>query len=58
MSDQPAREQPAPSVTPHAQPFVCPYCGEEELRPDDEPETWYCPSCTRAFHLELRAVRR
>lgn len=47
-----------PSVTPHAQPFVCPYCGEDELRPDEEAGAWFCPSCTRAFLLRLLAVRR
>lgn len=48
----------APSVTPHAQPFQCPYCGEDNLRPDEEPEAWFCPSCARAFLLRLLAVRR
>lgn len=48
----------APSVTPHAPPFSCPYCGEDDLRPDDERETWFCPSCARAFLLQLLAVRR
>lgn len=29
---------------------VCPYCGEEELRPQPEPRgAWRCAGCTRVF---------
>jgi len=52
------RTDPVPSVTPHAPPFRCPYCGDDALRPDDEPDTWFCPTCARAFLLRLLAVRR
>jgi hypothetical protein len=48
----------APSVTPHVQPFHCPYCGEDDLRPDEEPQTWFCLTCARAFLLRFLAVRR
>jgi hypothetical protein len=58
MSDTPPSRHATPSATPHAQPFLCPYCGEQELRPDGEPESWFCPSCARAFSLKLLAVRR
>lgn len=51
-------EDSAPSVTPHAQPFHCPYCGLEELRPADEPDTWHCQSCARMFFLRMLGVRR
>ena len=46
------------SSTHHAPPFSCPYCGEEELRPDEDPGAWLCLSCARAFLLRLLAVRR
>lgn len=45
-------------ATPRAQPFYCPYCAEDDLRPDEEPEAWFCPSCARAFLLRFLAVRR
>lgn len=47
-----------PSATPHAPPFFCPYCGLEELLPEDEAGTWYCESCARVFTVRLREVRR
>jgi ribosomal protein L37AE/L43A len=46
-----------PSVTPHAEPFHCPYCGLGELRPDEDHGTWFCEACTRVFSLRLLAVR-
>ena len=51
-------EGPAPSATPRVQPFYCPYCGEEELRPDQASDSWYCQSCARAFALKFLEVRR
>jgi ribosomal protein L37AE/L43A len=48
-------EAPSPHNAP---PFSCPYCGEEELRPDENPEVWLCLSCVRVFLLRLLAVRR
>jgi hypothetical protein len=49
---------PAPSATPQAPPFNCPYCGLEELRPQEEADRWYCESCTRLFELRLIRVVR
>jgi predicted RNA-binding Zn-ribbon protein involved in translation (DUF1610 family) len=38
--------------TPRAQPFHCPYCGEEDIRPG--PGTiWHCRSCDRRFDLRF-----
>ena len=48
----------APSASPRAQPFNCPYCGLEELRPEAEEGTWYCESCARVFELRLVRVAR
>jgi hypothetical protein len=39
-----------------AEPFHCPYCGLDELRP--APEGWLCLSCARVFVVRLLAVRR
>ena len=37
-----------------AQPFYCPYCGEEELRPAGEgPSEYHCPCCDRRFDLRF-----
>jgi ribosomal protein L37AE/L43A len=36
--------------TPHVQPFCCPYCGEEDLRPDTT-AGWHCRVCDRRFEL-------
>ena len=47
-----------PTASPRAQPFNCPYCGLEELRPEDEEGTWYCESCARIFELRLLRVAR
>ena len=35
-----------------AMPYLCPFCGEEALRPAD-PRGWECRSCTRIFAVEL-----
>jgi ribosomal protein L37AE/L43A len=37
-------------------PFHCPYCGEEELTPYEDPVgSWLCRSCLRAFSVRLIA---
>lgn len=41
-----------------AQPFSCPYCGLEELRPEEQADTWFCESCARVFLLRFLEVRR
>lgn len=36
--------------TPRAQPFYCPYCGEEDFAPfGEEPAAYVCNSCTRCY---------
>jgi transposase-like protein len=33
-----------------AVPLYCPYCGEEDLRPhEDPPAAWACAGCQRVF---------
>jgi ribosomal protein L37AE/L43A len=40
-----------------AAPFYCPYCGEEDLRPAEEPAgAWCCGSCLRTFSLRLNRI--
>jgi predicted RNA-binding Zn-ribbon protein involved in translation (DUF1610 family) len=37
-----------------AVPFYCPYCGEEDLRPhEDPPAAWRCADCQRVFVVRL-----
>jgi ribosomal protein L37AE/L43A len=32
----------------------CPYCGEEDLRPQEQPHgAWLCLSCRRVFSVRL-----
>lgn len=41
-----------------AVPFYCPFCGEQDLRPDDAgPSVWRCESCERGFRLSAITVR-
>jgi ribosomal protein L37AE/L43A len=58
MEGRMAGERETPTATPRAQPFNCPYCGLEELLPEEEDGTWYCESCTRVFELRLLRVAR
>lgn len=43
---------------PRAQPFHCPYCGEQDIRPADEPPgAWKCELCLRTWTLNLISLR-
>jgi transposase-like protein len=35
-----------------AQPFYCPYCGEQEIRPGESVGTFVCEICTRTWKLD------
>ncbi|EIE98327.1 hypothetical protein [Saccharomonospora glauca] len=37
-------------------PFHCPYCGEEDLRPEDD-TAWLCGSCRRVFAVQFVGLR-
>jgi ribosomal protein L37AE/L43A len=40
-----------------ATPFYCPFCGEETLRPHEEPHgAWECRSCARVFVVKLTGL--
>jgi ribosomal protein L37AE/L43A len=37
--------------------FHCPFCGEETLRPYEEPHgAWECRSCARVFVVKLTGL--
>jgi transposase-like protein len=39
-------------VSERAAPYHCPYCGDEDLRPnEDHQDAWECGACNRAFQL-------
>ena len=40
-----------------AVPYVCPFCGEEDLRPV-EGGRWHCRSCLRLFSLSFHGLLR
>lgn len=40
--------------TAPAVPFYCPYCGEEDLRPEEDPQgAWRCADCRRVFLVRM-----
>ncbi len=41
----------------HAQPFYCPYCGEEDFVPvGEEAGTFHCASCDRVFSVRFIGI--
>ena len=40
-------------ATERAVPFYCPYCGEEDLEPQEQDGEWRCRSCIRTFRLRF-----
>jgi transposase-like protein len=44
-------------MTERAVPFYCPYCAEEDLRPQPEPPgAWLCAACRRVFTVKLAGL--
>jgi ribosomal protein L37AE/L43A len=44
-------------MSPRAVPFYCPFCGEQDLRPDDAGDgAWRCDSCERRFELAFVGI--
>jgi transposase-like protein len=40
-----------------AVPFYCPFCGEQDIRPDDGGSaSWRCESCERHFELTVTSI--
>jgi ribosomal protein L37AE/L43A len=40
-----------------AVPYLCPFCGEEDLRPEPEGR-WHCRSCLRLFSVAFFGLKR
>ncbi|MBB4904688.1 Insertion element protein [Actinophytocola algeriensis] len=41
-------------MSDRATPFYCPYCGDEDLRPQEEPHAaWLCTGCRRVFTVKF-----
>ncbi|MEU7295823.1 MULTISPECIES: hypothetical protein [Streptomyces] len=41
-------------MSERAAPFHCPYCGDEDLRPNEQGHgAWECAACSRAFQLKF-----
>ena len=41
-------------MSERAAPFFCPYCGDEDLRPNEQGHgAWECAACNRAFQLKF-----
>ena len=56
MSAGATPEQSGESPTPRAQPYYCPYCGEQDLRPGEEHGTYHCRTCDRLWRLEFKRL--
>jgi transposase-like protein len=42
-----------PEGTARAQPFYCPFCGEEDFVPYDDAGQYHCQSCDRRFLVKM-----
>jgi transposase-like protein len=44
-------------MSERAVPYHCPFCGEEDLRPHEEPHaSWACMSCRRVFTVKFAGL--
>ena len=44
-------------MSERAVPFHCPFCGEEDLRPHEEPHgAWACMDCRRVFTVKFAGL--
>jgi hypothetical protein len=39
-----------------AQPYYCPYCGEQTIRPAEEHGTYWCETCDRTWGLTFKGL--
>jgi hypothetical protein len=46
----------APDATPRVQPFYCPYCGEQDIRPSVHDGAFHCLVCDRVWSLSYRGA--
>jgi hypothetical protein len=47
-----------PGPTPRAQPFYCPYCGEEDFVPSEQHGAYHCNSCDRHYSVRFIGLGR
>lgn len=40
-------------MSTRATPFFCPFCGEQDIRPDDEEGAWRCDLCNRRWTVKF-----
>ena len=45
-------------MSERAVPFHCPYCGDEDLFPQEARGAWECRSCLRAFTVKMLGLVR
>ena len=45
-------------MSERAVPFHCPYCGDENLFPQEGAGAWECRSCLRAFTVQMTGMIR
>jgi ribosomal protein L37AE/L43A len=46
-------------MSERAFPLLCPYCGDEDLRPHEPAHgAWECRACLRAFSLKMLGLVR
>jgi len=45
-------------MSERAQPFHCPYCGDENLFPQEGAGAWECRSCLRSFTVRMTGMIR
>ncbi|WP_290056567.1 Insertion element protein [Amycolatopsis solani] len=45
-------KRPAVTSTERAVPYYCPYCGDEDLRPEEN-GGWLCSACRRVFSVKF-----
>lgn len=53
-----ARRTHGSSPTPRAQPFYCPYCGDEDFVPFGDAGEYRCESCARHFAVRFLGIAR
>ena len=45
-------------MSERAVPFHCPYCGDQDLFPQEAHGAWECRSCLRAFSVKMLGMIR
>ncbi len=56
MSQDAARRGLDREPSSRAVPYVCPFCGEQDLRPVED-GGWHCRSCLRVFSIGFHGLR-